>query len=234
MRHGVSLETLLTRKSGFDSRRPMHSLDLDQVARWAKSSKASGARVEYVGPRLARVGLWGELPVGWAGRLARGLADAGVDIRRGEAKCNDSRLWLAEFELSAQGLLDLSTLDYLKLCRADGASHDNEALKLYHFELGRAPDGAALELMIRAPDKLGFLGRLLGHLAFFSLFPESMSVTSLNGTAHDWFTLRGVGGSRPSVHIEHMVTSSLSRYTSSAPRRSSTPPALSSWGRRSR
>jgi hypothetical protein len=190
----------------------------------AESAREPGAHVEKVSPEFARIALWGELPVGWAGRLAAGLADAGVDIRRGGAKSNDARQWLAEFEVTPHGTLDLSTLDYLGLCRDDAVARSKEELKLYHFDLARTEDGAALELTLRAPDQLGFLGNLLSHLAFFSLFPESMNVVTMNGVALDMFSLRALGGAAPSQNIEQVVLSSLSRCSSSPPRRSSTPP----------
>ncbi len=211
----------------------MHGLDLDHVARLAESSREPGVHVELSSADSGRVALWGELPVGWAGRLAAGLADAGVDIRRGGAKCNDARHWLAEFTLSLHGVLDLSSLDYLGLCRDESVARSSEDLKLYHFDLARTHDGAALELTLRAPDQLGFLGNLLSHLAFFSLFPESMSVATVNGVALDVFSLRALGGAPPSANIEQVVLSSLSRCSSSPPRRSSTPPPHTP-GRRSK
>jgi hypothetical protein len=211
----------------------MHGFDLDHVARFAESSGESGVHVDPFSVDAARVALWGELPIGWAGRLAAGLADSGVDIRRGGAKCSDGRQWLAEFEVSPHGSLDLSTLDYLGLCRDDSVARSKEELKLYHFDLARTEDGSALELTLRAPDQLGFLGNLLGHLAFFSLFPESMSVTTVNGVALDMFSLRALGGAAPTQNIEQVVLSSLSKCSSSPPRRSSTPPPHSS-GRRTK
>jgi hypothetical protein len=202
----------------------MHGLDLAHVARLAKATREPGVHIEPASVDSARVALWGELPVGWAGRLAAGLADAGVDIRRGGAKCGDARRWLAEFEVIPHGSLDLTTLDYLGLCRDEPVVRSKEGLKLYHFDLTRTGDGSALELTLRAPDQLGFLANLLGHLAFFSLFPESMNVATINGVALDVFSLRGLGGAPPSRNIEQVVLTSLSRCSSSPPRRSSTPP----------
>jgi hypothetical protein len=218
-------ETLPTWKRRFYVHlQSMHGFDLDHVARLAESSGEAGVHVEAASGEFARIALWGELPVGWAGRLAAGLADAGVDIRRGGAKSSDARQWLAEFEVTQHGSLDLAALDYVGLCRDEAVPRSKEELKLYHFDLARTEDGSALELTLRAPDQLGFLGNLLGHLAFFSLFQESMNVATVNGVALDVFSLRALGGAVPSQNIEQVVLSSLSRCSSSPPRRSSTPP----------
>jgi UTP:GlnB (protein PII) uridylyltransferase len=72
-------------------------------------------------------------------------------------------------------------------------------ISLVDFSLGEPEQhNGALYLEVRAADQLGFLAALLNHIAFMFLFPEEMSIETVNGTALDRFRLKGIGGTPPS------------------------------------
>jgi hypothetical protein len=198
-------------------------LDLEHVSRLARDAGGRGARVDFGSPLMASVALWGELPVGWAGRLAAGLAARGFDTRSAAAQLSREHGWLAAFEVhSAMAGLADGELDVLGMCK-HGEPEQSE-LVVSHFSLERDHD-AALELRVVAPDRIGFLAALLGKLAFFSLFPESMRITTAGDQAHDVLRLRALGGGVPGPAIERALRLELTRApTVPPPQRRSAPP----------
>lgn len=192
----------------------MEPLDLGRVSRLASQVRGPYAHVERRSPSSAAIALWGDLPVGWAGRLAAGLAEHGLDTRRAGAVRSQEHGWLAEFEVGHARGVDPGGVDYLALCAEERVAEAE--LVISEFSLQRGYD-AGLELWVVAPDRLGFLAALLGRLAFFSLFPEAMSITTVGEQAVDELRVRGLGGLPPVAEIEHALRRALAGVPSSVP-----------------
>lgn len=143
--------------------------------------------------------LWGRFPPGWAGALSGGLSRKGISITRGNAK-KVHTAWNAVFELDASRCAtDPNKTDFLALALDESDSAPATDFSLTEFSLGDPEQhNGALNLEVRAADQLGFLAALLNRLAFLFLFPEEMSIETVNGRAFDRFRLKGVGGNPPS------------------------------------
>jgi hypothetical protein len=188
----------------------LNVVELEHVNQRAHRAGGSGVAVEGAGTGFSRVALWGELPLGWAGRLAAGLARHGLDTRTAMAMRSSEHGWLAEFEVAHRPRVDLGEIDYLRLCQEE-RDMVVEDLALERFTLKRLIEAGTLELTVVARDRLGFLALLLGQLAFFSLFPEAMRITTVDQLAHDSLWLRGLNDRPPGAAIEAALVQSLSR-----------------------
>jgi hypothetical protein len=146
--------------------------------------------------------LWGHLGSRWADPLCRGLARAGLSIRRGFAVRLDERDpasgWRARFDiLREETSTDPVLLDYLELL-ARGRTPSRAPIELSEYALSEssAHEGS-LYLEVRGPDHLGFLGAILERLSFLSLSPVEMRIETLESSVHDQFWLRTRDGSVP-------------------------------------
>jgi hypothetical protein len=159
---------------------------------------------------IIRVELWGVMPVGWLGNFTRGATRMNLDIVRGVARRGTQRRWSAEFELRVTGEPPQEPIDFLSLAREPSDSAPPVALELGGFELVRSSEHiGALDLRIRARDRVGFLASLLEHLAGFVLFPEQIGIETAHGEARDSLSLSSVGGQSPAPEIEGALRKSL-------------------------
>lgn len=144
--------------------------------------------------------VWGRLPPTWIGNLSSGLSRNHISVISGSAK-KIRTTWHAEFEIMAtRPVVDPDKIDYLELARSDPDKNLPVTLSLDEFVLDddSLKNDGALRLEVKAGDQLGFLGALLNRLAFLSLFPESMSIETVNDRIFDRFLIKGVGGQFPS------------------------------------
>ena len=70
----------------------------------------------------------------------------------------------------------------------------------------------ALSLEVKATDQLGFLGQLLNNLAFLLLFPEEISIDTVQGEIFDKFRIKGLGGNPPSATAQAALKRKLAEW----------------------
>ena len=145
--------------------------------------------------------IWGRFPPTWIGSLSFGLSQNHISVINGSAK-KIKTTWQAEFEIKTTPLApDPQKIDYLKLALANNDTPLPVTVLLDEFVLDddQRKNDSALYLEVKARDQIGFLGVLLNRLAFFSLFPESMSIETVNSRIFDHFRIKGMGGQFPSA-----------------------------------
>ena len=161
-----------------------------------------GFEVRRVGDDRHLLLLWGHLGGRWADPLCRGLARAGLSIRRGFAvrqeELDPASGWRARFEIQREAAsTDPVLLDYLELL-ARGRTPSHTPIVLEEYSLSESSThGGSLFLEVRGPDHLGFLGAILERLSFLSLSPVEMRIETVAGGVHDQFWLRTREGGIP-------------------------------------
>jgi hypothetical protein len=141
--------------------------------------------------------LGGTLPTGWASHLSLGLARAGIGIVRGQARRRDGR-WEGELHLQATpGGPSPEGVDYVRLLSRRSLAPTLVPIELVEYRV--RPLLGTLALEVTGRDGLGFLGGLLGRLAFLSLFPEEMRIETRDAHAVDHFRLKALGSRVPSL-----------------------------------
>ncbi|MET0793908.1 MAG: hypothetical protein ABW061_20480 [Polyangiaceae bacterium] len=183
---------------------------IDSEADASKAQPESGAHVTRTGQGTHRVELWGNLPVGWLSNFTRGTARMSLDIVRGVARRSPLRRWSATFEMRGTSDAIVQRIDFLELARVGGESPLSIPLELLRFDLTRSTEReGTLELRVGAPDRVGFLAALLGHLAGFVLFPDEIRIDTFQNEADDALFLTSLGGQRPPVQLEAALRASL-------------------------
>ncbi len=161
-------------------------------------SSGNGFEIRRTHGDAFNVEIWGRFPPTWAGHFSSGLSENRISIIRGAAR-KVNVFWHAEFEvIPARFAPDPKGIDFLELALSDNDTAPQRII-IDEFTLAK-PNGenGALLLEVKASDQLGFLGGLLSHLAFCSVFPEEMVIETDNGRISDRFWLRGFGGITPS------------------------------------
>jgi hypothetical protein len=150
--------------------------------------------------------LWGDLGLGWLGRLASALSRRGIGIVSVDAIRRSDGSWFGSLVLAVgEATIAPSELDYYGLC-SEGPEVRGLAreLRLERFQVERTAAGA-LELRLNGPDEVGFLAAVLDRCEFLGLFPERLQVTTQQGTINDVLWLRGVANNEPSVEVERAL-----------------------------
>lgn len=176
------------------------------------TDREPGYRVSRKMSGQYELNLWGKMPLGWIANLTAGMADTGLSIQRGAVQKVAGATWQADFEmkpLTADAAPE--GIDYLRLASQGKGSMPLTSFSLEEFTLKEPltrQDPLILE--VRAKDQQGFLGALLGRLAFFSLFPEEMAIETIGGKIRDRIWLRSPGGQSPSSEVVSALHKSLS------------------------
>jgi hypothetical protein len=158
--------------------------------------------------------LWGELGLGWLGRLANALSRRGVGIQSVDAIRRSDGSWFASMQLGVtHATIAPSELDYYALC-SEGPEDRGSAreLRLERFQIERTAAGA-LELRLNGPDEVGFLAAVLDRCEFLGLFPERLKVTTQQGMINDILWLRGVANNAPSAEAERALRAQFMRLS---------------------
>jgi hypothetical protein len=180
-----------------------HGADDELLPAPSSSRRHPGFDIRPLAGGLYSLHLWGPLPTGWAAHLSLGLARSGVGILRGQARRRDGR-WDGELHLRpTPGGPQPDTLDYARLLSRRGTAATLVPIELVEFRVLPLLGTLAVEVIGR--DALGFLGGLLGRLAFLSLFPEEMRIETRDGHAVDHFRLKALGGRTPSLDAARAV-----------------------------
>jgi hypothetical protein len=158
--------------------------------------------------------LWGDLGLGWLGRLANALSRRGIGIQSVDAIRRSDGSWFGSLRLaSTHATIAPSELDYFELCsERPGDANGAREPRVERFQIDRTAAGG-LELRLRAPDEVGFLALVLDRCEFLGLFPERLKVTTCDGTINDTLWLRGVAGNAPSSEAERALRSQFSRLS---------------------
>ena len=173
-------------------------------------TRPAGVDVQPGADGLVHVSLWGRLPLGWPSALSAGLTERGVSIVSGFARRNVGN-WDAELAVRSSTHGDATQVDYLGLAVKGSAPTPEVPIVLERFTLERSLQAGAERLLLDVwgEDRVGFLGSLLGRLAGLSLFPEVMAIETRASTVIDSFTLRAIGGMRPTDAVEKALHAQL-------------------------
>jgi hypothetical protein len=189
---------------------------MSSTASIAPEPPANGFKVG--GGVTADVGLsiWGDLGLGWFGKLSMALARRGMSIQDAQATRIAHDSWTGRLELlTGKANVDPYTLDYLALAREPAGGEDTGAEpRLSRTRIERSSAGT-LELTFSADDQLGLLANLLDRLEFLGLFPERLRVTTQGERVDDTLWLRGVAGNAPSPQAEDALRALMARLTAS-------------------
>jgi hypothetical protein len=161
--------------------------------------------------------LWGDLGLGWLGRLANALSRRGISIQSVDAIRRADGSWFGGLRLSTvHATIAPSELDYFALC-SEGPRDSVPSLtpKLERFQVERTPTGG-LELRLQAVDEVGFLACVLDRCEFLGLFPERLKVTTRDGIINDTLWLRGVAGNTASSEAERELRAQFTRFVRGA------------------
>jgi UTP:GlnB (protein PII) uridylyltransferase len=162
------------------------------------------------------VKIWGRFPPEWIGSFSSGLSRHKISIVRGKAKKSLS-YWETEFEVEkTRFATDPGKLDFLALAQEENSTTPDDSFSISQFTL-EPPEkhNGALYLEIKAADQLGFLGQLLNSLAFLTLFPEEISIDTVQGKIFDKFWIKGLGGNPPSATAQAALKKKLEEWKKS-------------------
>lgn len=161
------------------------------------------------------VRIWGDLGLGWFGRLSSALARRGLSIQSAQAVRSAHDSWSGVVELLTQGATtDPYTLDYLALTREPARTNAAE-FRCERARIERSSTGT-LELRFTATDEIGLLSGLFESLQHLGLYPERLKVTTDGHRVDDALWLRGVAGNAPSPHVEEALRALMARLTRGA------------------
>jgi hypothetical protein len=124
----------------------------------------------------------------WLAFLCAGLSAQRFSVVSGRGR-RDGRTWTADFEVVGDGPL-LS--DPVELAGRRPVTRDPAAPVLTSYALSRRADGL-LRVELRAPDELGFLGRLLSRVSVLTLLPVELDIATVGGSVQDTIVLGGIG-----------------------------------------
>jgi len=157
--------------------------------------------------------IWGRFPPEWIGCLSSGLSRHKISIVKGKAK-KSLAYWETEFEIEKTRLAtDPRKLDFLVLAKEENNTTQENTLSITRYTL-EPPEKhhGALYLEVKAADQLGFLGQVLNSLAFLTLFPEEISIDTIQGQIFDKFWIRGLGGNPPSAAAQAALKRKLEEW----------------------
>lgn len=164
------------------------------------------------------VTLWGDLGLGWFGRLSSALARRGISIQSAQAVRRPDDTWRGSLELmTCEATVDPETLDFLALAEEDGSRIDESAPVIERFRIERTETGA-ISLRLFGSDQIGLLSGLLERMEFLGLFPERLRVMTNGEFVDDTIWLRGVAGHAPGTGAEQALIDMLSRLRGDATR----------------
>ncbi|MGA7828292.1 MAG: hypothetical protein WCA04_11560 [Geobacteraceae bacterium] len=159
--------------------------------------------------------IWGRFPPEWIGQLSSALSRHKISIIKGTAK-KSLAYWETDFELEKTRFAsDPRTLDFLALAKEENKTSPENSITISHFTL-EPPEkhNGALYLEVNAADQLGFLGQILNNLAFLTLFPEDISIDTVQGKIRDKFWIRGLGGNPASATAQAALKRKLEEWQS--------------------
>lgn len=177
----------------------------------AAASPVNGFKVGAGTTADVSVSLWGDLGLGWFGRLSTALARRGISIQDAQATRVADHDWTGKLELlTANATVDPYALDYLALTKERETVDQHGEPRLERARVDRSSTGT-LELRFSALDQLGLLSNLLDRLEFLGLFPERLKVTTDGDRVEDTLWLRAVAGNAPSPQAEDALKTLMAR-----------------------
>lgn len=163
------------------------------------------------GPSKLTITLWGDLGLGWVGRLAAALAGRGISIQSAQAVRRPDDTWRGTLEIDASAATtDPTALDYVALTTEDAPRMLEVSPSIDRFRVERTETGA-IALRLFGTDRIGLLSGLLERMEFLGLFPERLRITTNGEFVDDTIWLRGVAGHTPSTGAEYALVQMLSQ-----------------------
>jgi hypothetical protein len=152
-----------------------------------------------------KIEFYGNLPLGWAGSLAQGLANRRVNILSGYAKRISMSQWIGEIMVESDAAASLPAIDFKTIV--------NERLDMAHQRLVLADfrirecfkANGSVYVEVDGQDQLGFLAGVLKKFMSCCLFPWEFSIKTEDGYISDSFHLMGTSG----IHVSPQMMSML-------------------------
>jgi hypothetical protein len=159
------------------------------------------------------VTIWGDLGLGWFGRLASALARRGIGIRSAAAARDSDHSWSGRLDLdAATASSDPEALNYLALTEEE-SEPSLELAPIERFRIERTETNAIC-LRVFAPDRVGLLSALFERMQFLGLFPVRLRVSTDGSLVDDTIWLRGVADHPPSSDAERALNALLCHLSS--------------------
>ncbi|MGZ6827047.1 MAG: hypothetical protein ACXVGH_09665 [Mycobacteriales bacterium] len=141
----------------------------------------------------------------WLAFLCGGLAGHGVSVVSGSAVRASPLHWDGQLLLDASSARGpVTDLDAVALAGLRPAVRDAASPRLTAYEVRRLPD-RRLEVDVRAPDELGFLGRLLSRISLLTLLPAEVQISTVRGEVQDRLVLSGIGRGTPGDDVDEAL-----------------------------
>lgn len=157
--------------------------------------------------------LWGRFGGRWVAPLCRGLARAGLEIRRGDALRlggDSTGAWHVRLEIErSDPSTDPVLIDYLALL-ARGRSQAAAPLEISDYALSESSaHGGSLLLEVRGSDRAPALGGTLARAAFLALTPVELRLDAAPGGVRDQLWLRTRDGELPTPRARKLLAEAL-------------------------
>ena len=144
----------------------------------------------------------------WVAFLFSGLSNLKVSVIAGMATRGANQEWDARFDLDfTRSEANPESLDYLALAQQQ-TSLAFQPPQISRFQISRRFD-QALEVVLQAPDQIGFLGRMLVKMSMMTLFPTEMQIDTINGQINDRIVFRSIGMMPPTSTVEESLEAML-------------------------
>jgi hypothetical protein len=172
-------------------------------------------RVHPLPAGLSKIAFSGNLPLGWAGSLARGLSDRKINILSGYAKRITVSTW--EGELVVDPIHSSSSMAELNFSGLVYERADRTAVPYLSIatcivrECFRANGSVYVE--INGHDQVGFLAAVLKRFASCGLYPWDFSILTRKNCIFDKFHLLGPAGVKASKGTVSSLEHKLREWT---------------------
>ena len=153
-----------------------------------------------------RIEFHGNLPLGWAGSLAQGLANRSVNILSGYARRISMSQWIGEITVESDGAAaSVSDIDFKSIVN-ERLDMSHQRLVLADFSIRECfKANGSVYVVVEGHDQLGFLAGVLKKFISCSLFPWEFSIKTENRYISDRFHLMGPSG----MHVSPRMMSLL-------------------------
>lgn len=148
----------------------------------------------------------GNLPWGWAGSLAQGLANRRINILSGNAKRISMSQWIGEMTVESGGAsASMFDMDFTAIIN-ERLDMSPQRLVLADFSIRTCfKANGSVYVVVEGQDQLGFLAGVLKKFTSCSLFPWEFSIKTENGYIADRFHLMGASGMNVTTQMMNLL-----------------------------
>lgn len=153
-----------------------------------------------------KIEFYGNLPLGWAGSLAQGLAKRRINILSGYAKRTSMSQWTGEITVeSGRSTISMPDIDFKAIIN-ERLDMSHQRLVLADFSIRECfKANGSVYVVVEGQDQLGFLAGVLKKFMSCSLFPWEFSIKTKNGYISDRFHLMGPSGMNVSAQTMNLL-----------------------------